>query len=207
MTEVLLVGWHHWLNGLEFEQAPGNAEGQGSLACRSPWGRKESDTTKQLNNNIFIWFITSRYWLSDFLGGSVIKNMPANARDIGSIPGSGRSPREGNGNPLQYSCLGNPMDRGVRRATTLGLQRVGHDLVTKQHWFTTLNKFICTTLCFYFSVPSRILTTKNFHPSPYSCSPLPFFGILSSPLLYLPGNHYSVLFNLCDVNNYLLHDD
>ena len=140
----------------------------------------------------------------------MVENLPANAtdaRDVGLILGSGRSPREGNGNPLQYSCLGNPMDRGVRRATALGLQRVGHDLVTKQHWFTTLNKFICTTLCFYFSVPSRILTTKNFHPSPYSCSPLPFFGILSSPLLYLPGNHYSVLFNLCDVNNYLLHDD
>ena len=41
------------------------------------------------------------------------KNPPANARDVGSIPGSGRSPREGNGNPLQYSYLGNPMDRGA----------------------------------------------------------------------------------------------
>jgi len=48
-----------------------------------------------------------------FLGGSVIKNLPANAGDIGSIPGSGRSPGEGNGNPRQYSYLGNPMDRGV----------------------------------------------------------------------------------------------
>ena len=41
----------------------------------------------------------------------VIKTPPANAGDMGSIPGSGRSPGEGNGNPLQYSCLGNPMDR------------------------------------------------------------------------------------------------
>ena len=105
----------------------------------------------------------------------LVKNLPANAGDTGSIPGSGRSSGEGNGNPLQYFCLGNPMDRGVRRVTVRGLQRVGHDLVTKQHWFTALNKSICTTLCFYFSVPSRILTTKNFHPSPYSCSPLPFF--------------------------------
>ena len=44
----ILVGWHHWLNGHEFEQAPGVGDGQGSLACSSPWGRKESDTTERL---------------------------------------------------------------------------------------------------------------------------------------------------------------
>ena len=51
-----------------------------------------------------------------FPGGSVVKNPPANAgdaRDAGSIPGSERSPGVGNGNPLQYSCLENPMDRGL----------------------------------------------------------------------------------------------
>ena len=55
-----------------------------------------------------------------FLGGSVVKNPPASAGDagdLGSIPGSGRSPGEGNGNPLQYSCLENPMDRGAWQAT------------------------------------------------------------------------------------------
>ena len=46
-----------------------------------------------------------------FPGGSVLKNPPTNAGDAGSIPGSGRSPGEGNDNPVQYSCLGNPMDR------------------------------------------------------------------------------------------------
>ena len=46
-----MVAWHHWLNGHEFEQTPGDSEGQGSLACCSPWGHKESDTTEQLNNN------------------------------------------------------------------------------------------------------------------------------------------------------------
>ena len=45
-----MAGWHQ-LNGHEFEQAPGIGEGQGSLACCSPWGRKEPDTTKQLKNN------------------------------------------------------------------------------------------------------------------------------------------------------------
>ena len=46
-----------------------------------------------------------------FPGGSVVKNPPANAGDLCSIPGSGRSPGEANGNPFQYSCRGNPMDR------------------------------------------------------------------------------------------------
>ena len=52
-----------------------------------------------------------------FPGGSVVKNPPANAGNKGSIPGSGRSPGGGNGNSLQDSCLGNPMDRGAWQAT------------------------------------------------------------------------------------------
>ena len=52
----------------------------------------------------------------DFAGGSVVKNLPTNAGDLGSIPGSGKSPGEAHGNPLQYSCLGDPMDRGAWRA-------------------------------------------------------------------------------------------
>ena len=54
-------------------------------------------------------------------GGSVVKNPPANAGDPGSILGSGRSPGEGNGNPLQYSCLGNPMDREAWEDTLHGV--------------------------------------------------------------------------------------
>ena len=46
-----MIGWHHWLNGHEFEQTQEDGEGQGSLACCSPWGYKESDTTERLNNN------------------------------------------------------------------------------------------------------------------------------------------------------------
>ena len=52
------------------------------------------------------------YIIYGFPGGSVVKNPPANAVDVGLIPGLGRSPGEGNGNLLQYSCLGNPMNRG-----------------------------------------------------------------------------------------------
>ena len=51
MTEDEMVGWYHQLNGHEFEQTLGASEGLGSLACCSPWGRKESDTTEWLNNN------------------------------------------------------------------------------------------------------------------------------------------------------------
>ena len=56
-------------------------------------------------------------------GGSVVKNLPAKAEDTGSVPGSGRPPGEGNGNPLQYSCLGNPMDREVWQATVHGVTK------------------------------------------------------------------------------------
>ena len=56
-----------------------------------------------------------------FSGGSVIRNAPDNAGDSGSIPGSGGSPGEGNGNPLQYSCLGNLTDRGAWWATVHGV--------------------------------------------------------------------------------------
>ena len=48
-TEYEMVGWHHWLNGHEFEQAPGDGEGQGGLVCCRPWGYKESDTTAWLS--------------------------------------------------------------------------------------------------------------------------------------------------------------
>ena len=51
MTEDEMVGWHHRLSGREFEQTPGDGEGQGSLVCYSPYCRKESNTTKQLKNN------------------------------------------------------------------------------------------------------------------------------------------------------------
>ena len=58
-----------------------------------------------------------------FPGGSVVKNMPANAGDMGSVPRLGRSLGGRNGNPLQYSCLENPMDRGVWQATVHGVTK------------------------------------------------------------------------------------
>ena len=61
----------------------------------------------------------------------MVKNLLANTGDAGSLPESGRSPGEGNGNPLQYSCLENPMDRGAWQAIVRGVARVGHDSATK----------------------------------------------------------------------------
>ena len=59
----------------------------------------------------------------DFPGGSVINNLPTNAGDTGLIPGSGRFPGEGHGNPLQYPCLDNPMDREAWQAIVHGVAK------------------------------------------------------------------------------------
>ena len=76
-TEYEMAGWHHRLNGNEFEQTLGDLEGQGSLMCCSPWGHKESDTTE---------------WTTITTGGSDSKESTCSVEDPGSIPGSGRSP-------------------------------------------------------------------------------------------------------------------
>ena len=77
---------------------------------------------------------------------SVGKESACNVEDPGSIPGLGRSPGEGNGNPLQYSCLENPTDRGAWQATVHGVARVGHDLVTKPPPTTTSEVYADTSI-------------------------------------------------------------
>ena len=75
------------------------------------WSRDHTLNSKVLHN------------LRGFPGGSVVKNLPANAGDVGSSPWVGKIPGEGNGNPLLYSCLGNPMDRGAWWATVHGVAK------------------------------------------------------------------------------------
>ena len=93
-----------------------------------------------MNNNFLM--PKSRVIIStDFPGGSVVKNPPAKAGDVDSIPGLGRSPGEGNGNPLQYSCLENPLDRPG------GLQfsrftRVSCDLMTEQQQMISTHVYL-----------------------------------------------------------------
>ena len=90
-----MFGWPHRLGGDEFEQAPGVGDGQGSLACCSPWSHKESDTTERLNGtelkteSLTILRVERR--TLGLPGGSVVKNPPAHARAMGSVPGRGRS--------------------------------------------------------------------------------------------------------------------
>ena len=67
-----------------------------------------------------------------FPGGSVVKNSPANAGDAGSIPGSRRSLGEGNGNPVQYSCIEKPHGQGSLAGYSPRGHRVGHDVATEQ---------------------------------------------------------------------------
>ena len=81
--------------------------------CRILTGYRESATEPLLHNG----------QCEGFPGGSVVKNLPANEGDSGSILGLGRSPVEGNGNPLQYSCLGNPMDREAWQVTVHGVAK------------------------------------------------------------------------------------
>ena len=126
-----------------------------------------------INPKGFLPSFDSLYEFLDFPGGSVVKNMPANEGDMGSIPGSGRSHGEGNGNPLQCSCLGNPMDKvwawwatvhGVAKSQT-GLSNWAHTQWIPPLWhgsgsFISLcNTAIC---CWKIGTASENLT-KSHH--------------------------------------------
>ena len=76
---------------------------------------------KTLKCEVFLFFVKSS---SGFPCGSAGKESACSAGDLGSIPGLGRSPGEGNGNPLQYSCLENPMDGGAWKATAHGVAKI-----------------------------------------------------------------------------------
>ena len=110
----------------------------------------------------------SRTRLSNFTLGysssSMVKNLPANAEVAGLIPGSGESPLTGNGNPFQYSCLGNHMDREAWWATVHGVARVRHDSATEQqrcHFYHYL--FLCS---FNFLSVLRFFQRRQWHPTP-----------------------------------------
>jgi len=80
-------------------------------------------------------------------GGLDSKESACNTGDLGLIPGSGRSPGEGNGNPLRYSCPGNPMDRGSWWAALHRVMRVKHELVTEQEHHSILPLCIVKAAC------------------------------------------------------------
>ena len=90
-----------------------------------------------------------------------VKNLPAIPKDLGSIPGSGKSPGKGNGNPLQYSYLGNLMERGAWRTIVLGVAK-SHDLVTKQQQKMLAWIFALSFLCQQQIVSKNLLKTFLF---------------------------------------------
>ena len=98
-----------------------------SVIFKNTYTMKNIDKSYHLRLAALLWeAVKLRSWVSGtggFPDDSVVKNPPANAGDADSIPESGRSPGEGNGNPLQYSCLGNPMDRGVWQAAVHGIRK------------------------------------------------------------------------------------
>ena len=104
----------------------------------------------------YFFFLAPCRYVLGFPGGSVVKNLLANAGDIGdavSIPGLGRSPGGGNGNSLQYSCLGSPRDRGTWWDTVHGLAKVSDVSEHRCMHFalnTSLN-IICYIISFYFA--------------------------------------------------------
>ena len=141
MTENEMVGWHHWLDGHECEQAQGVGDGQGSLACCSPWGCKETDMTEWLNwlnsqiekslSSVLGNSLWSYNYMPCFPGSSAVKNLPFNARDSGSIPGLGRSPGEGNGNPFRILACRAPWTEEPGR-----LQSIGSQSQTRLKWLS-----------------------------------------------------------------------
>ena len=127
---------------------PGKSHGWRSLVGCSPWGSEESDTTERLhfhfplsciregNGNPLQWSCLENprdagAWWAAVYGVSQSRtrlkrlSSSSSAGDLGSVPGSGRSPGERNGYPLQYSCLENSMDRGAWQATIHGITKSG----------------------------------------------------------------------------------
>ena len=112
-----------------------------AVAAADRYCRPDHSMLSQFNNTFSYSTGTSQV-------APVVKNPPANAGDLDSIPGWGGSPGEGNGNPLQYSCLENPMDRGAWRAAVLGVPK--SDITERMHTHT------------YTHIPSVLRSFKEF---------------------------------------------
>ena len=106
----------------------------------------------------------------------MVKNPPASAGDVGLIPGSGRSPGEGNANPLQYSCLGNPMDRGAWRAITHGVIKSRTWLSMQQQHQASRRPRLAFNQCLIFPF---VFKCHQLHPSPNMSHPLGSPQVLS----------------------------
>ena len=125
------------------------------------WFYHNVDQPYELKSMFYFSLLSHQSFYSDnfrfsFSGGSLVKNLPASVGDMGSIPGSGRSLGEGNGNPLQYSCKKVHGQRSLVGYNPWGYKRVGHNLTTKQQQF----KNSCTV--FFFFNSSNFILFLNF---------------------------------------------
>ena len=115
-----------------------------------------------LNNKLHFVVVYPSIWA--FLAAQwMVKNLPANERDTSLIPGLERSPGEGNGNLLQYSCLENPKDRGAWQATLHGVTKVGHNSVTKQQHTLAHTYFTHFSLA-YLPFPQWCVNLEDISP-------------------------------------------
>ena len=138
------------------------------------WGDLMKKTRKNRLTRFTLLSFLERQWGSP--GGSDGKESACNAGDPGSTPGSGRFPGEGKGNPLQYSCLDNPMDRGA-------WQRTVHRVTKSQTWLS-MHVSIITFLCVH-RVHTLVTRAKgNLPPTPHSCRFYVFAHIVSLPSLH-----------------------
>ena len=132
-AENEMVRQHHWLNGYESEQTLGDTGGQRNLACTV------HGVTKSQRLNKWCWIKISVN--SGFPGGSDGQESICNAGDLGSSPGWGKSPGEGNGYPLLFSCLENSMDRWAWQAAPYGIRK-SQTWLSDFHRFTSINSWL-----------------------------------------------------------------
>ena len=148
-TEDEMVGWHHWLNGHEFEQTQGDSEGQESLTCCSPWGHQESDMTERLNNHKYSFtedFCSLSYTISwpfpillnnlldtNFVMYFLPSVSPLIIDICNRLPSWWEKAMAPHSNTLAWKT---PWTEEPGRLQSMGSQRVGHD------WATSLSLFI-----------------------------------------------------------------
>ena len=139
-----------------------------------------------------------------FRGGSLVKSLPANGGDVGLTSGLDGFPGEENGNPLQNSCLGNPMDRGAWWATVCGgHKRTGHDLATKQQHQQIMQ-------IIHDHVPEWMFLREGKYP-PSSFRPMKSHKVLTSwslitcgPCICPSSDSYHNTFTTCDFSSLFL---
>ena len=125
IAKMCVQSWHvqfpmEWEQGENLPRTWVGSRGKGCLWGKAAWGNRQTQTVAQGGLSFNVWSAT--YW--GFHGSSEVKKKkktPINAGDVGLITGSEMSPEKGNGNSLQCSCLGNPMDRGAWWAIVLGV--------------------------------------------------------------------------------------